>query len=107
MGNGFWPEQRDQRDWTSAPGETIQDLLVMRGISLKDLAIKMLVSPDELRKIVYEAAEIEAGMAEKLARALGPSVEFWLAREKNYRDDLIRLAKEKEKEKEKERWGDF
>jgi HTH-type transcriptional regulator/antitoxin HigA len=72
-------------DWVSAPGDTIQDLLNERGMSkveLSELAGIPLALVDEL---LVGTAPITAAVAESLERVFGASAQFWLNREKHYR----------------------
>jgi HTH-type transcriptional regulator/antitoxin HigA len=76
-------------DWVSAPGDTIQDLLDERGMSrieLSELAGIHLTLVDEL---LSGEAPITPVLAESLERVFGATAQFWLTREKHYRDGRI------------------
>jgi HTH-type transcriptional regulator/antitoxin HigA len=82
-------------DWISCPGETIEDLLEERGWSLQELALQTGYSFGKIEDIVIGALEIDRDIAETLHQTIGGSVDFWLAREKIYRDAVAALEKAK------------
>src|SRR5437773_11756359 len=78
-------------EWASAPGETIADILRERQISLKEFARSMDEPPEHLTDLLEGRATITLGLARKLERVLGGSVEFWMSRDFQYRQDIARL----------------
>ena len=80
-------------DWASAPGETIADLLAERDLSIDDFARLMDYTQEEARNLLEGRATISIGIARRLEKALGASVEFWISRDYQYREDISRLHK--------------
>ena len=74
-------------DWVSPPGETILDIAEERGWTLADLARRLCLDWTEeyVRQLVSGEVPLDADVALRLARELGGTVEFWLAREASYR----------------------
>ena len=85
-------------NWASTPGETLQDILDERKMSQADLARKMKRPLKTINEIIKGKARITEITALQLEKAIGPSAEFWMARESNYR---IFLARKKLKGKSK------
>jgi len=77
--------------WTSAPGETLVDLLDEKGLSLDEFSSAIGKSSSYIQKLIDGQTSIDAQIAEKLAAYLGASVSFWLNRETQYRCDIERL----------------
>lgn len=80
-------------DWASAPGETIADLLAERDLSIDDFARLMDCTQEEARNLLEGRATISIGIARRLEKALGASVEFWISRDYQFREDISRLHK--------------
>ena len=79
-------------DWRSAPGETIAELVKMRGISEMMLGLRLRLSRDEVSKLMTGELRIEDDLADRLAALFGNSSAFWINREANYRKPLPNLA---------------
>lgn len=75
--------------WASPPGQTIRDALHARDISIGDLAASIGLSPTTAEELLAGTHPITVGLAQRLAQSLGGSVGFWLARDAQYRDDLM------------------
>ena len=80
-----------QPNWASAPGETIADVLAERGINLFDFARQLGRELPDTANIVEGRASITVEVARDLARTLGASIEFWMARDYQYTEDLSSL----------------
>jgi HTH-type transcriptional regulator/antitoxin HigA len=78
-------------NWVSAPGDTIADILRERNLSVADLAHHMGDSPEQVTDLLQGRASITLGIARRLEAVLGASVEFWMARDFQYREDTARL----------------
>jgi HTH-type transcriptional regulator/antitoxin HigA len=89
-------------DWTSAPGETIIDILEERGFSIGYLAEGLGQSLDHVRELLAGRIRITNGIAKRLENILGPSAAFWIARDSQYQKDSARL--EKETRRDREEW---
>lgn len=79
-------------DWTSAPGDTITDIMEENGWSLS--YVKGLLDMDDmtLARLLSGSLSIDRKLAELLKSVFGGSVHFWQEREKQYRLAIIRLA---------------
>jgi HTH-type transcriptional regulator / antitoxin HigA len=80
-----------QPDWASSPGETIADILRERQVSEAELARRMGVVSGCVSDLVEGRTTITIGVARQLERFLGASVEFWMSRDFQYRQDVARL----------------
>ena len=80
-----------QPDWTSPPGDTIYSILSERGISKSELSQNIGLSTGELQNLLDGRMTISIGVARKLTETLGASIEFWIARDYQYRLDAARL----------------
>jgi HTH-type transcriptional regulator / antitoxin HigA len=78
-------------DWTSAPGDTIGDILGERGLSLSEFAERLGRTPQDATDLLEGRATITIGTARRLEQVLGGSVEFWMSRDFQYRQDVARL----------------
>lgn len=77
-------------DWASAPGETIADMLSERGLSVEDFASKMGLSVQSAADLLEGKSTISLETARKLSEVVGGSLQFWIARDGQYRDDAMR-----------------
>jgi addiction module HigA family antidote len=78
-------------DWTSSPGETIADILEERNLSVAEFANRMGQTPRDVQDLLTGSSMITIDTARKLEVVLGASAAFWMIRETQYRDDVIRL----------------
>ena len=79
-------------DWVSPPGNTIADLLEERGWKQGDLAIRLGYTQKHVSLLINGRVPITADAAQRLARVLGSTPNFWLTLEANYRSDQLRIA---------------
>lgn len=79
-------------DWTSAPGETIADILEERHMSEAEFAQGIGKPEERIRDLLIGRGTITEEMARKLESAIGGSTAFWMARERHYREGLHNLA---------------
>lgn len=80
-------------DWVSPTGATIQRLMNKAGCDRRALANALDVSLEDLDKIISGNAVITKDMAHRLGSFFGSSHEFWIKRERKYRDEIVRLVK--------------
>jgi len=67
------------------PGEFIREVyLEPHGVTGRQLASKLRVSPSTLNRVLQGRSGISPKMALRLSRALGRSPESWLAMQDNY-----------------------
>jgi HTH-type transcriptional regulator / antitoxin HigA len=87
---------RDPRDflpdWASPPGATISDILLQNRTEPSELARQLGQSPATVRDLIDGTARISPETAIGLARTLGASPEFWLARDERYQAALQRVG---------------
>jgi HTH-type transcriptional regulator/antitoxin HigA len=80
--------------WTSAPGDTVMDILEERGMTLSAFAQQMNIPLEQIDQLITGRNPITAEIAQKLQAVLGASDTFWLSRESKYREDEMRFARE-------------
>ena len=78
-------------NWVSSPGDTIADLLRERSLSDGDFARAIGSTVGEARSLLEGRTAITLDLARKLQGCLGSTVEFWMARDYQYRQDVARL----------------
>ncbi|MCM0080577.1 helix-turn-helix domain-containing protein [Geomonas sp. Red32] len=79
-------------DWVSPPGDTILDLLEEHGWKQTELAKRTGYSTKHINLIINGKAPITDDTALKLERVIGSTAHFWLTREAQYREGLVRIA---------------
>ena len=80
-----------QPDWTSAPGDTILDLLRERNISDVSFATLMGLSTADTIDLLQGRSTVTLTIARSLTKVLGASVIFWMSRDYHYRQDSKRF----------------
>ncbi len=83
-------------DWASPPGNTIADALEELGWSQSDLAQRLGYTEKHVSQLITAKVPITEESAQKLARVIGSTANFWLRLEAQYQAQLVYLA-EKEK----------
>lgn len=83
--------QEFRPDWASAPGDTIADILRERDLSEVEFAQRIGHTPEDAKDLLQGRATITIAIARRLGRVLGASVEFWMSRDFQYRQDIARL----------------
>lgn len=76
-------------NWSSAPGDTISDVLAERNLSVAEFAQQLGDTRENTTDLLQGRATITIGIARRLERVLGASVEFWMSRDFQYRQDAI------------------
>lgn len=84
FGNQYAP------DTVSPPGETLAEVLELRGMSQSELAERMGRPKKTVNEIVQGKASITAETALQLEKVLGIPAAFWTMREQNYRESIAR-----------------
>lgn len=82
------------RDFIIHPGETLNDLLIDRGISQVELAHRTGVSEPHVSKIINGQKAISVQYAKKLEYALGIEARFWINLQANYDADLLEFEEQ-------------
>src|SRR4051794_7746899 len=83
---------REDPNWASPPGETIQRLIAAREIQPEELADRLGLRMEQLDALIGGQTRISLAIAEVLAETLGSSPRFWLARDKSYVREVARLG---------------
>lgn len=74
------------------PGEFIREMfLIPLGLSHRDLAKSMRVSPSTVNRLLNEKSGVSPEMAMRLSKALGRTAQSWLSMQNNH--DLFNLEK--------------
>jgi plasmid maintenance system antidote protein VapI len=79
-------------DWASAPGDTISDILRERHLSVDEFARRIEQSLEYANDLLQGRATVTVAVARRLERVLGASVEFWISRDFQYREDVARFS---------------
>ncbi len=77
--------------WASPPGNTIKARLKVLDLGIGDFAEKMGVSLLVANGIIDGQESITIDIGRKLSRVLGASPEFWITRDCQYHEDLVRV----------------
>lgn len=77
-------EKVGKPDWVSPPGDTIVSILEERELSLEQFAQQIGQTAFVAQKILDGSHAIDLKLAHQLAKSLGASESFWLAREHDY-----------------------
>lgn len=75
-------------DWASPPGATIADVLRERKLSTRWLAPRLGLTFRQTVELIHGKRELTAEMGLLLASCLYGTQEFWLEREKQYREQV-------------------
>ena len=81
-------------DWVSPPGDTIIDLAAERRWSQTELAKRLGYTEKHVSQLIHGKVPLSVDAAQRLERVLGAGVDFWLAREADYRKHSARLEAE-------------
>lgn len=80
-----------QPDWVSPPGDTIADVLEERNLPPDEFARRIGHTLPQAQGLLSGRERITADLAKKLEEVLGASATFWINRETQYRQDVVRL----------------
>lgn len=80
--------------WASAPAESIHRALQHRNWSVDDLSDHLGLGDPETRRILSGDRSIDASLAALLARTLGGTSDFWIAREAQYGESTRALSED-------------
>lgn len=81
-----------QPEWASPPGATISDILEEQGRTVHDLAHELGHAAYYTERLLDGSLPITEEIATCLSQALGATADFWLSRERQFRDSLSRQA---------------
>ncbi len=75
-------------DYVSPPGDTLGELMDDNNMTPKDLAVAMNCPLSHIHRLLVGLEPIDGELAVELERQFGVRAEFWLARERDYREWL-------------------
>jgi len=81
-----------ETDWTTAPGESLQEAIEVEGFTPEQAAETSGIPYPVFLGILNGAVPITEDIAKKLTKVARYSVQFWLNSEKRYQYDLKRLG---------------
>ena len=84
------------------PGETIKEQLDDRGMTQKEFADRMDLTPKHISQLINGKVSLTPETAGKLELVFGIPAKFWLKLEASYRDKLIKVERENSLDAEKE-----
>jgi HTH-type transcriptional regulator/antitoxin HigA len=77
-------------NWSSPPGRTISDVLKERSITIAQFSKLTSLSISRSKNLLLGVQPLSRDVAQKLELIVGGSVNFWMQRETQYREDLKR-----------------
>jgi addiction module HigA family antidote len=83
-----------KRKLLSPPGDTIQETIDAKGMSQSELAERMGKNPKNINRMIKGKEAITQNTAIQLERVLGIPAQFWLEREREYRQELAQIEAE-------------
>ena len=89
-----------QPDYAVPPGGTLKETLEAKGLSQADLALRSGLAEKTVSQIINGIAPITYETAGKLELVLGIPASFWNARERSYREALVRAEEAERLEKD-------
>lgn len=78
-------------NWASAPGDTIRDVLKEKNLSVAEFAQRLEFTAENAKDLLQGRSTITISVARKLTQVLGASLEFWMSRDYQYREDVAKL----------------
>ena len=90
-------------EWAVPPGATIAAILSAQSLSRESFADALGESVETVQRLLLGLEAVNDDLADRLARCLGSSQAFWVAREAQFRADSERLL-QRETAKERESW---
>ena len=79
-------------DCVSPPGVTIEELMLVSGLKLSELAVKLGLPLGRAVRLTSGEMPLTSDIAQKLAGIFNVPAEFWVRRELIYREYLLRKA---------------
>ncbi|WP_375458348.1 ImmA/IrrE family metallo-endopeptidase [uncultured Enterovirga sp.] len=78
-------------EWAEPPGTTIRAILHARSISKEALAHFLGADVQTVQRLLLGVEALDENIAIRLSECLGSSRTFWMAREAEYRSDIVRV----------------
>ena len=82
-------------DWSSPPGDTINEILIERRIQRSDFVESMKMRAKDAELLISGVLTINVRIAQKLSDVLGASSQFWLERENQFNASKKRITEER------------
>ena len=82
------------KELLSPPGDTIQETIDVKGMRQNELAERMGKTENKINDIIKGKEPISVDTVLKLELVLGIPAKFWLTRETNYREELVRIEQQ-------------
>lgn len=79
-------------NWASPPGATIARVMKTREIDASELAEAVGLNSHEFESLLLGRRRLNEKLADALAKHIGSTARFWLARDKDYMKELARLG---------------
>ena len=89
-----------QPDYAVPPGTTLKETLEVKGLSQADLALRTGLAEKTVSQIINGIAPISYETAGKLELVLSIPASFWNARERSYREAIVKIEETKTLEKD-------
>jgi plasmid maintenance system antidote protein VapI len=80
-------------EWVSPPGSSLSNLLEEYDISVSLFSSRMQMSEEEIELLLKGDVELTREIAEKIADEFDGNVDFWIERERRYREGIERGKK--------------
>lgn len=77
-------------DWISPPGDSLLDMIEERDWAQAELAQRLGYTTKHVSQLIKGTVPLTEDTAERLARVVGSTTGFWLAREATYRERCVR-----------------
>lgn len=82
-------------DWYVPTKDSILECMRVRNLSEDEFAQLMHLSPDFCQKLLHGDEPVTPSIAQRLSEVVGGTQRFWIALEKQYREDKLRLENQK------------
>lgn len=79
-------------NWASPPGETIRTVLHNKGVSIDSFRHEIGLDESQVAALLAGVLPVTPALAKGLAESVGSTAQFWLERQRQYRDSLEDLA---------------
>ena len=79
---------RQNNDFIIHPGETLNEILIERNITVKELSRETNIAESNITSIIDGEKDIDLNTAIKLAKVLSIDVYFWINLQLNYNVEL-------------------
>lgn len=78
-------------DWVATTGDTLNDLLEDRGMTIRELSDKSGLTVDRIHRLLYEDELYTQEVARRLENVFGVPASFWKNRDRIYHERQAKL----------------